>query len=294
MADNPLSVRVSEETLGLFKEIADKSDVKNKGELLGHIITQYAIAKTKENVSILAPATEAIQELMHRINEVLVGTGTNITVMQDKYKRELEEKSKSYEETRILLQQRISLLEQERQEENERIQILINENEDDEKKVQELLSKSKQLEDSINDKKSIIEEYKQKNDTLNSIVNEYKSAFDENKKLKQEISQSNQEKEKQLYQIESLTKKTIDMETQQVHLLNQQKEQMNLEQQKETLKLKQELQNKLELQQDKQMKIINEYEIKVQDLLKKLENDKIIPNKKVVSKNEEKTKKTTL
>lgn len=273
MADNPLSVRVSDEILGLFKEIADKSDVKNKGELLGHIITQYAIEKTKENVSILAPATEAIQELMHRINEVLVGTGTNITTMQDKYKRELEEKSKSYEETRILLQQRISLLEHEKQEVDERIQIFINENEDKEKKVQELLQKGKQLEDTINDKKSIIEEYKHKNDTLSSIVNEYKSAFDENKKLNQDLSKSNQDKEKQLHQIEILTKKILEIETQQVHLLNQQKEQMMLEQQKEILKLKQDLQNKLEFQQDKHMTIINEYEIKVQDLLK---NYKII------------------
>ena len=78
MAESPLAIRTSEQTKALFNELAEKGDFENKGEFLNRLLTQYQIENTKNDVSVLKPAIEAVETLTSRLLEVLTGAGAII------------------------------------------------------------------------------------------------------------------------------------------------------------------------------------------------------------------------
>ena len=267
MAENPLAIRVNEETKELFNQLAEKGAFENKGEFLNRLLTLYQSEKMKDNISALKPAVEAVETLTDRLLEILNGTGAMILTKDEKHKEELEAQRLSFEETRALLQQRISVLEQGCAADEERIQAFISEKENADKKADELHGQIRQLESAIADKTALINEYKEKNDALNSIIVEYKDSVSENKKLNTDIDILRQENILLQGQINDLkteqARQSESRERDQAHL----RAGLTLEKETALLELKTQCQNRLEEQQAKHATAISGYEGKVRELL---------------------------
>jgi len=251
MAENPLAIRVSEETKELFNRLAETSNFENKGEFLNRLLTLYQSEKMKDNVSTLKPAVEAVETLTDRLLEILNGTGAMILTKDEKHREELERQQLSFEETRMLLQQRITALEEDYAVNEERIQAFISDKENAGAKADELQGQIKQLENAIEDKTALVNEYKEKNDTLNSIIAEYKASASENKKLSNDVNILQQENIGLQRQIEELINEQARQaelrERDQEHLRNS----LTLEKETALLELKTQCQNRLEEQQTK-------------------------------------------
>jgi len=302
MPDSPLAVRVPDETKELFNELAEKSGFEKNGDFLNRLLALYQAEQMKDNVSTLKPAIEAVETLLGRLIEILAGVGASITTNDEKHKQELDDKNKSFEETRTLLQQRISTKENELSESEERAASLLSEIESTNSKVSELQQQIRQLESTISDKTALVDEYKSKNDTLNSIIAEYKGAAAENKNLNNTINDLKQVnvglqqqigdfKKEQQRQIDSFT---VEQDNLRKSLLLENDKAL-LEKDTAMLELKQASQARAEEQQAKHAAAISEYENKVKELLNLLqsERDKTVTqsNEKPAVQSTRKTKK---
>jgi len=274
MADNPLAIRVSDETRELFNKAVEGSDVENKGEFLRRLLLVYQAGIAKERSSALRPAIEAVETLTGRLIEVLNGTGAIIETEREEGKQEIEKERASFDETRAILQKRISSLEQERVETGERMKAMMSASEAAKSKIEELQRQIGQLESAARDKAALVEEYKGKNDTLNGIISEQKAAAAESRALSDTVKNLTQENEKLKRQHEDLKKSLTDtakshkqeneeLKRQQEHLKNS----LILEKDTALLELKSEFQAKLEEQQNRHTAAINDYENKVRELL---------------------------
>jgi len=285
MSDSPLAVRVNDETKALFNELAEREEFTNKGDFLSRLLIQYQAAAMKENASVLAPAVEAVETLTGRLFEVLTGAAAMITTAEEKHRQENEDRRISFEETRTLLQQRITFMEQERIENEARAAALMADRDAADGKASELQQQIKQLEGTVKDKTDLVEEYRGKNDTLNGIILEYKAAADENKALVESVNAGKHVSEQQQREIDELKRElqrqADSLKTEMENLKN------SLLLQKDTalLELRQELQVKAEEQQsryaaaidelhDKHATVVTGYENKVRDLLNLLERGK--------------------
>ena len=285
MADSPLAVRVSDETKELFNQLSESGEFENKADFINRLLTLYQAEQMKGSVSTLKPAIEAVETLLSRLIEILAGVGATITINDDKQKQQLDDQRASFEETRGLLQQRITFMEQERNDNEERAAALLSEMESANKNVSELQQQIRQLESTINDKAALVEEYKAKNDTLNSIVLEYKTAAAENRDLNDSVNSLKQVNNSLQQQIDELTREqqrqaegfTHEQQLQvDAHKIELENLQASLSLQKETslLELKQALQVKAEEQQAKHAAAISEYENKVRELLNLLQAER--------------------
>lgn len=276
MAENPLAIRVSEEIKALFNELAEQGEFENKGEFLNRLLILYQSESTKQDVSMMKPAIETVETLTTRLLEVLNGTAAAITTNEEKYKQELAEQKKSFEETRMLLQQRITSLEQDRLHDEERIQLFIQDKETAEAQNTDIQNRIKSLEQTIKDKQALIDEYRQKNDDLSGVISQYKTAAAENKNLTDIVNKMKQVNEQQQRRIDELTREL----QQQADTLKFEQENLKksllLDKDAALLELKVNMQNKLEEQQAKHSTAISEYENKVKDLLTLLEKGKTI------------------
>jgi len=280
MAENPLSIRVSEETKELFNQLVEKEEFENKGEFLNRLLTSYQAEATKKNVSIIKPAVEAVETLTSRLLEVLNGAGAAIITKDEMRQQELDEQRKSFEETRALLQQRITTLEQESAEGEERIQQFISDKEATEGKAAEFQQQIRQLENTINDKTALVEQYKEKNDTLSSIVSEYKLAAAENKSLNDNVNglkQENESLQRQINELKQDNQRISDANKQELQHL---KDKLLIEKDAALLELKQQFQDKLEEQQVRHTAAIGGYENKVKELLSFFEHEKTATSNK--------------
>ena len=153
---------------------------------LNRLIAHYQSEQLKEHAPLLKPAIEAVETLTARILDVLNGAGATLVTKEDEQKRQLDEYKKSFEDTRSLLQQRITYFEQAQAESEERIQQFIEDKKQTEQQIQSLHTRIQEIEQTAQDKQALVAEYRSKNDTLTSIVDEYKTAADENKNLRSE------------------------------------------------------------------------------------------------------------
>ena len=250
-----ISIRVNEETRGLFKEILERGNFENQGDFLNRLLALYQADATKKTVSMLRPAIESVEALTSRLFEILNGAGATIATYEEKQAKELDEQRSSFEETRVLLQQRISSLEQEQSASEEHIQLLVSDKGTADTKLDELQRQINRLENVIGDKSALIEEYKEKNDALNGIVSEYKEADTEIKELAITVSNLKQENTRLHAEITG-----FDNEKEQI--ING----MAIEKENALLALKQEYQKKYEEQLSKNSAMIAEYEDRVREL----------------------------
>lgn len=272
-----MSVRATDEVQERFKQLAKESGNPN-GDFLETLLIHYTQNKIQEKVNTLAPAIESVNVLTNRLKDILNGVGEQLLISEEKHNKELEEKEQSFEDNRIVLQQRIKTLEFERIQDEERIQLFMNDieaaktdKEAAEGRTVELQQQIKQLEETIKDKTKLTEEYLQKIDNLSGIALDYKEAVNENKSLKESnntLSNQLQQKSMEYNNLEQKLKESIEKHSQDMDRL---KDTLNIECQKKTLELQQEQQTKLEEQQEKHRTAINEYENKVKDLLQQLE-----------------------
>ncbi len=264
MAENPLAIRVSEEVKTLFNELSERGEFDNKGEFLNRLLVSYQSELTKKDVSMMKPAIETVEALTTRLLELLNGTAAAITTRDEKHIQELDEQKKSFEETRTLLQQRITSLEQDKITDEERIQGFIEDKDAAERRVTELQERIKELEQAVTDKQALIEEYKNKNDTLTSIVEEYKEAAVENKKLHIENAGYVKDFETQESQIKTLKDKLEEQETRHSDELERLKDTLHIEREKALLELRTTHQRESQAQQES-------YNDKIKSLLERLE-----------------------
>ncbi len=264
MAENPLAIRVSEEVKTLFNELSEQGEFDNKGEFLNRLLVSYQSELTKKDVSMMRPAIETVEALTTRLLELLNGTAAAITTRDEKHLQELDEQKKSFEETRTLLQQRITSLEQDKLADEERIQGFAEDKDTAERRAAELQDRIKELEQAVTDKQALIEEYKNKNDTLTSIVEEYKAAAAENKTLHAENIDYERKIEVQEAQIKTLKEKAEEQETRHAGELERLKDTLHIEREKALLNLRTTHQQESQAQQDL-------YNDKVQALLERLE-----------------------
>ena len=256
MADNPLSIRVNEETKALFNELAEKAEFENKGDFITRLLTMYQSEQTKESSLVLRPAIEAVETLTSRLLEVLCGAGAVLITNEEKHRQELDQQSASFEETRTLLQQRIAEMDQELVKAEEDMQALTLSKEAAESKQDDFQQQLRQLENAIRDKAALIDEYKSKNDALSAIVAEYKSFSDENKELVQQVNKIKQENISLQSQLEELHREKERL-----------KQSMMIENKAAMIEMRQELQAKMEEQQSRHAAAISDYENKVRELL---------------------------
>ena len=267
MPDNPLSIRVTDETRALFNDLAENSGIENKGDFLNRLLTLFQAEKMKETESTLGPAIEATAILTNRLLEVLTGAGAILMTKEEQQKQALEEQRASFEETRALLQQRIFLLEQERIESEERSASLISDKEAADKKATELQMQIERLERAAADKDALIVEYKDKIDILSGVVSEHIAVVTENKNFQEAVNNAKQENERQQRQIDELTREIKRQAEASKATEESLMSSLLLQKDSALLALRQELQLKHEEEQAKHAAAISEYENKVRDLL---------------------------
>ena len=155
MAENPLSIRTSENVKALFNELAEAGEFENKGEFLGRLLALYQLETAKREVSVMRPAIEAAETLSARLLEVLSGTAAAILTRDEKGRQELED-------TRARMQERITELERGRDEDAARVQALS-------EKQSELISEIRRLESAVADKDALLAAHKESADTQSKL-----------------------------------------------------------------------------------------------------------------------------
>ena len=228
MADVNLQVRVDEELRDLFNKLADESGLKNREEFTERLITLYLSEQAKEHAPLLKPAIESVETLTARLLEVLNGAAATIVTNEEGQQKKLVEQQKSFDETRALLQQRITFLEDAQSETEQHMQAVKDESKRADQQAEGLQVRVGELEKILQDKQVLI-------DTLTPIVNENKGAVEENKRLRSEnadLVRKVQEAEMQV----SASKDESARLTEQHNLdLARQKDALNLEHEKSLL-----------------------------------------------------------
>jgi len=275
-----LQVRVGEETRDLFNALAEQSGIENKGEFFKRLVGAYQVEIVKEqSPQLLKPAIETVETLTSRLQEVLIGAGAILTTREEQHTQQIDEQYKSFNETRDLLQQKITFLEQEKTEVEERIQVFISEANKAEQQAANLRGRIRELEQVSQDKQALIDEYRGKNDTLTSIVNEYKEAAEENKKLQAENADLTKKVQSNDIQV-SVLKERVDRQTEQYTAdIERLKEALDIEREKAVLNIERKHQKELQDMQEKQSRKIDEYEAKILNLIDEKTNNPQTPQK---------------
>lgn len=294
MADVNLQVRVDEELRDLFNKLADESGLKNREEFTERLITLYLSEQAKEHAPLLKPAIESVETLTARLLEVLNGAAATLVTNEEGQQKKLVEQQKSFDETRALLQQRITFLEVAQSENEQQMQAVKDEAQRAAQQAEGLRVRIGELEKSLQDKQALI-------DTLTPIVNENKGAVEENKRLKSEntdLARKVQETEMQV----SASKDESARLTEQHNLdLARQRDALNLEHEKSQLNaarvhqdelqaLREDMlksdrahQDELRALQEKHNAKIEGYEIKIFNLIDERASQKKTPNTPVPS-----------
>ena len=267
MADTQINIRVDEEIKALFNELSEKANLPNKNDFLTRLLSLYQAETVKESEPVLRPAIEACENLITRLIDILTGVGATIATNEEKRGQELEAQRLSFEETRNLLQQRITFMEQERNESEERAALLIAERESAESKADELQQQIERLKSATTDKDALITEYKDKIDALSGIASEFRAAADERKSLVESINHYKQENEGLQRQIDEMTREqqrqAETFKAEQDNLKNS----LLLQKDRELLELRQQLQAESEERQARYATQISEYQNKIESLL---------------------------
>ena len=276
MADNAqqIGIRVNDETKNLFDDLSRKSEFKNNGEFLTHLLVMYQAEQIKEVDSVVKPAIEAAQTLMSRLIEILIGVEATITMRDEKSTHELNEQRNSFEQTRALLQQRITVLKNELAESKAQANLFLEERDAAKSKASELSARVSQLENSIIDKDSLISAGVAKYNSLNDMFLQYKGFADENKELNDALHELTHDNDVLKQKLDGYNNKIRMIEADSIkeqefirNSLALEKDAALVKKDAAMVELQSEFQKKYEEQQARYNKSITEYEFRVKELL---------------------------
>ena len=278
MANEPLSIRISDEARERFNNLLENGNFAKNGDLLTAMINAYETEGTTEYEPTVRPAIETIQVALARSVDVLKGVGAVLMAKDDKNKKDLDEQREGFEKTNALLQQRIAGLETALAESEERAAALLSEAEASESKNTVLQQQIKSASESANDKALLVDEYIKKNDTLTSIIAGQQGQAAENENLKGLVATLTNEKGDLQRRIDDLVRHQASAGEAHAAEIENQRKALTFDKDAGMLELKQNLQMRLEEQQaryaaaleelqNRYTKIIADYENKVKDLL---------------------------
>ena len=291
MADVNLQIRVDEELKDLFNKLADESGLKNREEFTERLITLYLSEQAKEQAPLLKPAIESVETLTARLLEVLNGAAATIVTKEEGQQKKLDEQQKSFDETRALLQQRITFLEEAQSENEQHMQTVKDAAQRADQQAEGLRVRIGELEKALQDKQALI-------DTLTPIVNENKGAVEDNRRLQSDNDDLMRKIQNAEMQISTLKDETARLTEQHSKDLDRQKDTLNLEHENALLNVKslhqdklQELreamlkaesahQDALRALQDKHSQKIEDYEAKIFNLIDEKTAQKTTPTPK--------------
>jgi hypothetical protein len=286
------SYRLSQDTKDKLQQ-----QLKDLGMTQEQYFNKAVSAMELENVkqnSFLIKDTTVIQSNLDAILNAFISIADGSNNLISNKDAEIELAKIKYKD--MLLDKEVCITEQkqELQEVYSNLNVLQNLNDNN---ASELLSlgieynkKLSQMESNLADKTSLITEYKQKNDDLMSIVSEYKQYKDEVAQYKKllaeaqarDIDNVNIIKDKD-YNINALNKNIGDLKLESQKELDQLKKESELNIKLTIADVKEELNNRLNQEQAKHNKDIEEYQSKYKMLLEELEKERSIPKVKNVT-----------
>ena len=159
MSTNTMAIRATDEVKAKFDELASLGSFENKGEFLKRLLTQYELEGKKQQVSVMKPAIEAVEELSARLLEVLNGTAAELLTREEK-------KSRHFEDMKTELQGQICELKNARTADGERIATL-------EAELADSKAEIESLENALKDKEALLKAHQDSADAqgkLDSIL----------------------------------------------------------------------------------------------------------------------------
>jgi len=169
MREAPLAIRTSEEIKAKFDELAKLGDFENKGEFLSRLLIQYELEGKKNQVSVMKPAIEAVEELSARLLEIINGTAAELLTREEKQVKDIED-------MKAQMQEKITELESVCAADGERIALL-------ETKLEESQGEVARLENVLKDKEALLKSHKDSSE-IQSKLNEVLAAIGKQAKPK--------------------------------------------------------------------------------------------------------------
>ena len=256
-------------------------------------VSVMELENVKEN-SFLIKDTTVIQSNLDAILNAFISIADSSNNLISNKDAELEVEKGKYKD--MLLEKEICITKQkqELQDVYSILNVLQNENDNNKNELLNIGSdcnkKLSQMESNLADKTSLITEYKQKNDDLMSIVSEYKQykeEVDQYKKLLAEVQAKNIDNDNIIkdkdYNINALNKTIGDLKQEYQKELEQLKKESELNTKLAIADVKEDLNNRLNQEQLKHNKDIEEYQLKYKMLLEELEKERSIPKAKNIN-----------
>lgn len=233
-----LAIRTTEEIKNLFYKLSEESNKNNNSDFLKLVLDSYNLQQAKQEVDILKPTIDTIQQLFTQINNCLIGASANIKANENKYVLQLEEEKKNFNNTIQVLQNKINLLEERQVISDEEHNKLQEENKNLHNQLDEYKKQLRQFDDIIKNKNEIIEEYKQKNDENLNIIKNLTPIEKEKNACEYKLQQKDLE-------IKNLKKEVEKIEKNHTHEVEKIKSEFELKYQKEIIKISQEKEKQL-------------------------------------------------
>jgi len=280
------SYRLSEDTKGKLQQQLKDLGLTQE-QYFNKVVSLMELENVKKN-SFLSKDTTIIQSNLDAILNSFINISDNSNNLINNKDLELEEEKVKYKNMLLSKENSITEAKQEFQQNYENLNLLKIENEDHKSELLnirvEYNKQLEQMESNLIDKASLINEYKIKNDDLLSIVSEYKRYKPEVEEYKKLLSDA-QTKNISTNDIIKNKDLSINELTRSIEKLNQdnQKEMISLKKENTlnirlaVAEVKEDLNNKLNLDQQKHNAEIEEYQIKYKTLLGELGKSKVTP-----------------
>lgn len=269
-----------------------KADIKKQLDSLGLTQEQYfskvvslmEMENVKKNSMFAVNAAE-LQQLTDRIYNLFIGLCDQGNSFLSNKNVENEELKKKYKDMLFDKENSITKLNEQLQQVYSDLDVIQNENEKHKSELDSIRLKNaeqvQQLQSNLEDKSSLINEYKTKNDDLLSIVSEYKeykTKAEEYTKLLADAQAKNIEKDNIIknneFSISELNKAIENLKQDSQKQMDQQKKEYELEKKIAVTDVREEFNNKLNMQQEKHNKEIEEYQVTYKSLLEELEKER--------------------
>jgi chromosome segregation ATPase len=289
MADNNVfSVRLEEQDKEKLLELIQESGRSNK-DFMSTLLSAYELNKAKVDIPDLAKDIEGLQALTQRINEYYINIGKRIEDTQ-------KSKDMQYSKDIEIYKSRIETLKSDNEKLNGDYEVLQQAYNNSCSDIEEYKKQLQQLQEIQISNKALIEEYKSKIDTLSGIIEEYKGYKTENETVKGLLTDSqsrvmelNNTIKNKDFNINTLNKELKAKDEDIANIKAKQEEQLKqvnnknvqdmaqLKKENElniklaVAEVKEELNNKIQQEQLKHNKEIEEYQAKYKSLLEELE-----------------------
>lgn len=275
--------RLKEDTKGKIKEQLDSLGLTQE-QYFSRVVSLMEMENVKKNSMFAVNAAE-LQELTERIYNLFIGLCDQGNSFLSNKNVENEELKKKYKDMLFDKENSINKLNEQLQQVYSNLDIIQNENEKHKSELDSIKFENdkqvQQLQSNLEDKTSLINEYKTKNDDLLSIVSEYKeyrTKAEEYKKLLADAQAKNIEKDNIIknneFSINELNKTIDNLKQDSQKQMDQLKKEYELNKKLEIADVKEELNNKLNMQQEKHNKEIEEYQVNYKSLLEELEKER--------------------